>query len=171
MLVYKAFDFFVKSEQVFLCTLGCRFFPFITLNKSCHSFLVCRVSAEISADNLMGIPLDVIYYFSLVSLKKYFYLLIGCDGSSLLHRLFSSCREQTFHCGGFSCEAQSLGFSGFSDCGFHALEQMLNGCGTQGLSCSMACEILWDQGSNPCLLNWQADSLPLSHQGNPPFGF
>ena len=22
------------------------------------------------------------------------------------------------------------------------------------------------QGSNPCLLCWQADSLPLSHQGN-----
>ena len=24
-----------------------------------------------------------------------------------------------------------------------------------------------DQGSNPCLLHWQADSLPLSHQGSP----
>ena len=24
------------------------------------------------------------------------------------------------------------------------------------------------QGSNPCLLNWQTDSLPLSHQGSPP---
>ena len=23
------------------------------------------------------------------------------------------------------------------------------------------------QGSDPCLLHWQADSLPLSHQGNP----
>ena len=23
------------------------------------------------------------------------------------------------------------------------------------------------QGSNPCLLNWQADSLPLSHLGSP----
>ena len=23
------------------------------------------------------------------------------------------------------------------------------------------------QGPNPCLLNWQADSLPLSHQGSP----
>ena len=26
--------------------LGCRFFPFSTLNISCHSFLACRVSAE-----------------------------------------------------------------------------------------------------------------------------
>ena len=23
------------------------------------------------------------------------------------------------------------------------------------------------QGLNPCLLHWQADSLPLSHQGSP----
>ena len=32
-----------------------------------------------------------------------------------------------------------------------------------GLSCSMACGIFPDQGSNPCLLHWQVDSLPLSH--------
>ena len=35
------------------------------------------------------------------------------------------------------------------------------------LSCSMACGIFPNQGLNPCLLHWQADSLPLSHQGNP----
>ena len=34
------------------------------------------------------------------------------------------------------------------------------------LSHSAACGIFLDQGSNPCLLHWQADSLPLSHQGN-----
>ena len=31
----------------------------------------------------------------------------------------------------------------------------------------MACGILLDQGSNPRLLHWQADSSPLSRQGNP----
>ena len=36
------------------------------------------------------------------------------------------------------------------------------------LSCSVACGILPDQGSNPSLLRRQADSLPLSHQGRPP---
>ena len=40
-----------------------------------------------------------------------------------------------------------------------------------GLSCSVACEILQDQGSNLCLLHWQVDSLPLSHQGYPPLGY
>ena len=34
-----------------------------------------------------------------------------------------------------------------------------------GLSWSSARGIFPDEGSNPCLLHWQADSLPLSHQG------
>ena len=29
-----------------------------------------------------------------------------------------------------------------------------------------ACGVISDQGWNLCLLHWQADSLPLSHQGN-----
>ena len=36
-----------------------------------------------------------------------------------------------------------------------------------GLSCSAACGIFPDQGSNPCLLHWQADSQPLRRQGSP----
>ena len=36
-----------------------------------------------------------------------------------------------------------------------------------GLSCSAACGIFPDWGSNPCLLHWQVDYLPLSHQGGP----
>ena len=36
-----------------------------------------------------------------------------------------------------------------------------------GPSCSAACGILPDQGSNPCPLHWQADSQPLCHQGSP----
>ena len=35
------------------------------------------------------------------------------------------------------------------------------------LGCSMACGLFLDRGLNPCLLHWQADSLPLSHQGSP----
>ena len=40
-----------------------------------------------------------------------------------------------------------------------------------GLSCSAACGIFPDQGSNPCALHWQADSQPLRHQGSPGFFF
>ena len=36
-----------------------------------------------------------------------------------------------------------------------------------GLSCSAACGIFPDEGSNPCPLHWQADSQPLRHQGSP----
>ena len=39
-----------------------------------------------------------------------------------------------------------------------------------GPSCSAACGILPDQGSNPCPLHWQADSQPLCHQGSPENG-
>ena len=35
-----------------------------------------------------------------------------------------------------------------------------------GQLCSMARGIFPDQGLNPCLLHWQAESLPLSHQGS-----
>ena len=36
-----------------------------------------------------------------------------------------------------------------------------------GPSCSAACGILPDQGSNPCPLHWQADPQQLCHQGSP----
>ena len=47
--------------------LGCRFFPFSTLNISCHSLLACRVSAERSAVKPMGFPLYVTCCFSLAA--------------------------------------------------------------------------------------------------------
>ena len=43
--------------------------------------------------------------------------------------------------------------------------------GTHRLSCSLTCGIFLHQGLNPCLLDWQADSLPLSHQGSLVFCF
>ena len=40
-----------------------------------------------------------------------------------------------------------------------------------GPSCSAACGIFPDQGSNPRPLHWQADSQPLHHQGSPEKSF
>ena len=40
-----------------------------------------------------------------------------------------------------------------------------------GPSCSAACGIFPDQGSNPCPLRWQADSQPLYHKGSPEICF
>lgn len=36
-----------------------------------------------------------------------------------------------------------------------------------GLRCSETCGVLPDQGSNPCVLHWQAETWPLGHQGIP----
>jgi len=47
----------IKMTKVKESILGCKFFPFRTLNMSCHSLLACSVSAEKSADSLMGAPL------------------------------------------------------------------------------------------------------------------
>ena len=40
-----------------------------------------------------------------------------------------------------------------------------------GPSCSAACGIFPDQGSNLCPLHWQADSQPMYHQGSPGANF
>ena len=47
--------------------LGCRCFPFSTLNISCHSLLAYRVSAESSAVKCMWFPLYVTCCFSLAA--------------------------------------------------------------------------------------------------------
>ena len=47
--------------------LGCMFCCFLTVSMSCHSLLAWRVSIERSAVILMGIPLWVIYCFSLAA--------------------------------------------------------------------------------------------------------
>ena len=70
--------------------LGCRFFPFSTLNISCHSLLACRISAERSAVKHIGFPLYVTCCFSLaaftiLSLCFVFFSLISmCLGVFLL---------------------------------------------------------------------------------------
>ena len=107
-----------------------------------------------------------------------------CVVSSLLHRLFSSwskwgllssCGAGASEQGGPFCHgAQDRGRTGFSN--WHvgsavaswALGYTLNSCGAQTcpLQHTGSSQV---QGSNPCLLHWQADSLLLSHQGSPCF--
>ena len=52
--------------------LGSRFFPFIILNRSCHSLLTCKVSAPKSADSCMGVPLYMTSCPSLAAFKIIF---------------------------------------------------------------------------------------------------
>ena len=82
---------------------------------------------------------------------------------------------------GFSLVAASRGHSS-SRCVGLALSQplLLQSTGSRragsvvvahGPSCSVACGIFPDPGSNPCPLHWQADSQPLRRQGSPAGGF
>ena len=66
----------------------------------------------------------------------------------------------------FLFQSIGSGHLGFSSCDLWALEHGLRSRG-HGVSCSAACGIIPNQGSNPCSLQWRADSLPLSHQGSP----
>ena len=59
-----------------LSNLGCSFLSFISFNMFCQSLLACRVSAERSAVNLMGIPLCVICCFSLAAFNMFSLYLI-----------------------------------------------------------------------------------------------
>ena len=82
------------------------------------------------------------------------YLIFGRAGSSLLRGLLSSCGKQgatleccalASHCSGCCCwGAQAFG------AGSAAV--------AHGHSCSAACGIFPEQGSNPCTLHWQMDS-------------
>ena len=107
------------------------------------------------------------YLFILINLFYFIYLIFGCVGSSLL-------------CAGFSLVAASGSYSSLQCTGFSLWWLLLLGVwalstrasvvvarGLQSagsvvvvhrLSCSTARGIFPDQGSNLCLLHWQADS-------------
>ena len=106
-------------------------------------------------------------FFSQVFFFKFLFIYLfiyGCGGSSFL-------------CEGFLLALASGGHSS-SQCTGLSLSRplLLQSTGSRragsvivahGSSCSAACRIFPDQGSNPCPLHWQADSQPLHHQGSP----
>ena len=69
LLVWKAIYFSINLNEILArySSLGCRIFPSIALNISCHSLLACRVSAERTAVKHMGFPLYVTCCFSLAA--------------------------------------------------------------------------------------------------------
>lgn len=70
------------------------------------------------------------------------------------------------HRAGFCRRAQTLGLSGFSRRGFQAREHGLKSSVTAAwLLCSTG--DLPGSGTEPCLPDWQAESLPLIHQRSP----
>ena len=71
LLTFACLKSFIFPHQFWMrslldySNLGGKFFLFSTLNISCHSLLVCRVSAERSAVKCIGFPMYVTCCFSL----------------------------------------------------------------------------------------------------------
>ena len=122
--------------------------------------------------NSLTIKLTVLFIYLLAVLDLHCcvgFSLVGVSGG------LSSCSAWASQFRGFSCcRAQALGTwaiavaaRGLNICGSQALEHRLSGCGVWALVAPQHVGTFLDQGSNICLLLWQADSLPLSHQGSP----
>ena len=102
-------------------------------------------------------------------------LISGCAGSSVLRGLFSSCSGRRLlsscgvwgsHRGGFLyCGARAAGSAAFSNCNSQALWHRLI-VAEHRLSAPWHVGSSWTRDQTR-LLHWQADSLPLSHQGSP----
>ena len=121
------------------------------------------------------------YYLSVILIILFIYFQFWLHWVFTATQTFSSCGERGLHSScsvGFSL-SRLLSWSMGSR--VHRLRQLwyMGSAAVPGLqragsivlvhrlSCSVARGIFPDPGSNPCLLHWQADSLPLSHQGSP----
>ena len=97
------------------------------------------------------------YYFYLFIYLWLCWVFVSVRGLSLVA---ASGGHSSLRCAGLSPSRPLLWRSTGSRCAGSVVV-------AHGPSCSTACGIFPDQGSNPCPLHWQADSQPLHHQGSP----
>ena len=128
----------------------------------------------LGAGNLFSFEtLQILSIFSYKSFVNIILLIFGCAGSlslplfsSMVSRgLLCSCRVWASHC----CRAQALGLTGFRRCSTWAqkLWVPVSRAQVQWLWYTHLVGIFLDLRLNLRLLNWQAVSLPPSHQGSP----
>ena len=98
--------------------------------------------------------------YSFIQVFFFFFAVLCCCTSCSLVAMIGS--TLSLWCTGLLIAAASLGME-------HRLQSAGSVIVTHGLSCSKACGIFPDQGSNPYLLHQQVDSSPLSHQGSPTY--
>ena len=105
------------------------------------------------SSQILFLNLFIILYF-------YFWLRWVFVAVRRLSLVAASGGYSSLRCAGFSFQSTGSRRMGFSSCGSRAPEHRLRGSVVvvHGLSCSATCGIFPDQGSNPCLLHWQADS-------------
>ena len=100
--------------------------------------------------NFLNQILNFIYLF----VYLFIYLFLAALGLCCCVWAFSSCSQR----GLLFVGARASHCSGFSCCGARALGAPASVVVARRLSCSAACGIFPDQGSNPCPLHWQTDS-------------
>ena len=91
----------------------------------------------------------------------------GSTRSSLLFGLFSGYDTEASHSRDSLVAELGLQGSCASMIAVPRLESTGSVAAAHGLICAAAHGTFPDQELNPCLLHWQADSLPRSHQGSP----
>ena len=102
-----------------------------------------------------------LFFFKFIYLSIYFWLcwvFVSVQGLSLVA---ASGGHSSSQCAGLSLSRPLLLWSTGSRRAGSVIV-------AHGPSCSVACGIFPDQGSNLCPPHWQADSQPLRHQGSPP---
>ena len=136
---------------------------FVCLLMRLNIFFICLLEIYISFAN---IPLPIFFknFSFFLYLFIYFWLcwvFVSVRGLSLVA---ASGGHSSLRCAGLSLSRPLL----LQSTGSRRTGSVVV---AHGPSCSEACGIFPDQGSNPCPLHWQADSQPLCHQGRPPCPF
>ena len=119
------------------------------------SALLCFVNGAEYSISLVDVP----FFFNFLGLFIYFWLcwvFVSVWGLSLVA---ASGGQSSSQCAGLWLSRPLL----LQSTGSRRASSVIV---AHGPSCSTACGIFPDQGSNPCPLHWQADSQPLHHQGS-----
>ena len=114
-----------------------------------------KVYSSFVVQRLLYMPLCQIFFFLI-----YFWLCWAFVSVRGLSLVAASGGPSSSQCAGLSLSRPLLLWSTGSRCAGSVIV-------AHGPSCSAACGIFPDQGSNPCPLHWKADSQPLRHQGSP----
>ena len=146
-MLFISFSFLVSLAKTF----------YTRLNRSGDSEYRCQDLTQRESIGFFGFCFFLILFIYL--------FIYGCVGSSFLCRLSLvavSGGDSSSRCAGLSLSRPLL----LRSTGSRRAGSVIV---AHGPSCSAACGIFPNQGSNPCSLHWQADSQPLHHQGSPKY--
>ena len=142
-----------------LCIVKAMVFPVVMYR--CERFTMKKIEHQRTDAFKLWCWRRLFFFLVVLGLCLCVWAFSSCDEQGLL----ASWGPQASHCWWLLLlQTTASRVCGLSSCSSRALEHWFNSCGTCGLSCSTASELFPDQGSNPCLLHWQADSSPLSYQ-------